>query len=164
MDTYSLEWHNMASILCLDSDHSMEIDPQPIRGTPQLTVIIPFNQYVKFLQALPKDFKLLFRTPDKALADPVSSYYFDVARAVGKELYFCWKNRMSPTHFRHQFDGPTETQPELNFEDFSSAFRHYLEVRNFDVYPEGPMKMEWVYACILCGCSQRYPNTRWNIL
>ena len=163
MDTFTLTWDHLAAVLCLDSDHTLEPSPQPIRGTPSLTVIIPFDQYLRFLEVLPKDFKYLYKTPAKALEDPVASYYFDVARAVGKELYYCYKYHMRPTHFRHRFDGPTLPKPQFDWRNSEDKFRYYLEQREFPIAPTGIGVAEWAYACSLVECSQTFPSTMWNI-
>ncbi len=164
MDAYTLTWDRLAAILCLDSDHALEPSPQPIRGTSALTVIVPFDEYVRFLETLPKDFNLLYKTPRQALEDPVRSYYFDMARAVGKELYFCYKFNMRPTHFRHQFSGEAAPKPELDWRCYEDSFRYYLEERQFPIAPTGTAVPEWVYACTMCGMSQQHPTTKWNIL
>ncbi len=164
MDIYTLTWDRLAAVLCLDSDHALEATPQPIRGTSSLTVIIPYEEYVRFLQSLPKEFDLLAKPPRQALETPVKSYYFDMARAVGKELYFCYKYNMRPTHFRHQFAGVTEPKPNLDWRSSEDSFRYYLEERGFPIAPVGTAVPEWAYACTLCGLSRQVPVPKWNIL
>lgn len=163
MDTYTLTWDHLAAVLCLDSDHTLEPNPQPIRGTSSLTVIIPFDQYLRFLKSLPKDFNYLTKAPQRALEDPVATYYFDIARAVGKELYYCGKYRMRPTHFRHQFEGDVEQKPKFDWRNSDDKFRFYLENKGFPIVPVGTALAEWAYACSLVECSQHFPSTKWNI-
>ena len=163
MDTYELSWNNMAAILCLDSDHALEPNPQPIRGTPGLTVYIPYDDYLKFLGTLPKEFPYLYRKPAEALAEPVKSYMFDVARAVGKELYYCSRYGMSPTHFRHKYNGEVEPRPEHNWQSSSEAFQAYLEKHGFPVPVNDRTRLEWAYACSLAECSRAFPTTMWNL-
>ena len=159
-----LTFDRFAAIMCLDRDHSFETTPQPVRGTPALTLVLPFTEYVMFLNDLPDTFDMLYKKPEVARANAVQCYYSDVARAVVKELYFCSLYNMKPTHIRHRFDDIPPTAPAVDWRDNDDMFRRYTESLGFSFSLTPAVKEEWVYACTLVGYSRNLSLPKWNIL
>ena len=159
-----LTYDRFAALLCLDPEHDFESTPQPIRGTPDLTVVMPYEEYTKFLGDIPESIGMLHRPPSAAKQDTLRCYYFDIARAVVKEVYFCAKFGMTPTHIRHRFTGIPVTAASIDWRNYEDPFRIYVGKQGFDFVMADRVKSEWEYACLLCGYARQPNPQKWNII
>lgn len=152
---------HMAAVLSLDSDHLLEPYPQPFRLQPDLTLLIPYDEYLTFLRTTENIDGYLYRPAKEALLSPVRSYYMDMARAVAKECYYASRTAGQPTRIRHWFKGASGTCA-IRSVDYSDGFNAYMEQRGFG-FSTGyaPIRGEWEYASQLAGCSRKQVPT-WN--
>jgi hypothetical protein len=99
----------LAALMVLDTEIGME--PEPFRMQPNLQISIDFEEYLKFVRALPPHRHILnsetYRIQE-ALAIQnerilLKSFYADMALAVCKELFFAEGARKEATEIRHTF-------------------------------------------------------------
>lgn len=161
-----LDFERFAAVMCLDRNHDCEpiTGPEPFRGQPDLELQLPYSEYLEFLQCLPSDHNMLFKSPSDALLDPLKSYYIDMAFAIGKELYFCSQHTMKCTRISHQFHaGQTLPMPPLNYKQFEDIYRTAMKMRSFDIGTISPTNMPvYRYAVTLFGCGHIGVTKQYN--
>ena len=155
----------LASVLILDKDHTLEPVPEPFRGQPTLRIVVPFNAYKEFLSMLPKEFNMLSMKIDMSSESKLlKSFYTDMAFAVCKELYFAAYTNKQCTYIEHAFSEkhPQYTKPIQN--QNVKLLCTLLARRGFPLATQiAPAnKFRWVYACRLFESSLEVPPPIWS--
>lgn len=96
-------YDELLAIMALGEGREME--PEPFRMQPELSIVVPYGEYIRFLGNLPFEYDGLYLpinriTPERVL----QCYYMDMAIAVFKELYYCSLWGGQPTRIVHQVD------------------------------------------------------------
>lgn len=107
----SAKAQNLATFFLLDP--TLERSPEPIRFQPNVKVIIPFSEYIVFIDKY-LDKRDFLQTPTALLKAYLKEgnyyelgkcYYKDMAVAIIKELYYCSLYGRKPTKIRHDIEG-----------------------------------------------------------
>lgn len=158
-----LDSDSFASVLCIDAMHDLEpLDrPSSFRGSKKTVLVLPFGEYVKFLQGLPTDFDYLTVAPQMALSNPVHYYYCDIMAAVGKELHICQKWGFQPTHIRHSFDQVNAKNPGLSSTGFA---RYYMRGKDFAIDKCTDIdELMYMYRLAWSFENTKTADIRWNV-
>lgn len=113
MRTVNVDSDSLASILLLIRE--LEKTPEPFRGQPDVTIIVDFEEYLKFVDTFLGDENLL-TLPTKTLQDLIRehrqeykqatkilwcTYLSDMAKAVMKEVYYAEQLDKEATRIQH---------------------------------------------------------------
>lgn len=148
----------LAAVLCVDTDRSLEQYPQPFRLQDQLTILIPYQSYVVFINDYVGNPAYLYTREQEML----NRYYMDIARAVAKECYFAVQYDASPTHIRHVFEKPNAKCPAFDLRAQSERFSTYMDGLGFGCAVLPAIKTEWEYACAVSNSGISPAPTQWN--
>ena len=107
----------LASVLVLQYDLEPKEYPEPFRMQPSVELVLPFSEYIKFVRSLPRKTEWLYYKTDALQsagdASLLRAFYYDVALAVGKELYFAEYYHRPATVIRHCFDLSCNQQKQV---------------------------------------------------
>lgn len=155
----------LASVLILDSDHTLEPEPEPFRFQPELTLIVPFIAYQEFVHTLPGSCRLLAMLPSSINDQNVlRAYYTDVAFAVCKELYFAERRGKQCTVIHHAFPSTYPQRIRPPGVDAVATLRQLVDRHGFPLPRQISERnvQHWEYACKLMESAMQVPYVYWS--
>lgn len=158
----------LAAILVLDME--LEPLPEPFRMQSDVALTVNFEEYVKFIGTLPDGTHILHSKSDRLKAAVVAndesallkSFYVDMARAVGKELFYAERYGLGATVIRHGFYGQYPNKDIPSYGASEEILRTILQERGFQLPTtiSAQNARHWKYACKLLYDASKDP-TRW---
>lgn len=122
----------MFSVITVDSEHlaplllcdaDLEPVPEPIRMQPDLHLRIPFEEYIAFCKDWVAECNFLYYPTqdmirflrEEDLPSLRKAFFFDVALAVSKELWYAYYREARPTNISHYYNGCVEQRSPSSF-------------------------------------------------
>lgn len=166
----------MASLCFLGADY--EPTPEPWRGQSDITIVLPYSEYCKFIRdylsvqnyLLTGTFQLrnyLFLSATQKLC---SAYMLDMAAAVCKELHYCERRRIPATRIIHYIDDTNvKTVPtaDVHIGNADTIMRAFMASKGYPIssnFVEGNLEL-YNYALRLyaSATSGNFWNTEVSI-
>lgn len=165
-----VEADRLATLLVMDA--SLEPRPAPIRLQPEVTVVINFEEYLRFVQLLPAGSAFLNSSIEKMQQciraheerSLLKAFYVDMALAVGKELYFAETFHKGATVIRHEFYSCRTIKKIASDPDGAFLLGYLLKTKGFPLpaIVSEVNRLHWDYACMLIQEASKLPS-RWNV-